>query len=101
MISKKARNRKKAISFAMRLVAFIEPGSLSHFQIKIMRKLVLFASYRRQNIYNVDVKKISLDQLELYRITPSNISDKKKFYFFMGAGSLLVTSKFIDAMYLF
>ena len=64
MISRKARNRKKVISFVMRLVALIKPGSLSHFQIKIMRLLVLFASFRRANVNNVVVKKISLDQLE-------------------------------------
>ena len=82
MISKKARNRKKFISFAMRLVALIKPGSLSHFQIKMMRKLVLFASYRRSKVNNVLVKKISLDQLDLYRIIPNKISDKKKDFIF-------------------
>ena len=76
MISRKARNRKKVISFVMKLVAFIKPGSLSHFQIKIMRLLVLFASFRRANVNNVVVKKISLGQLELYRIIPNKISDK-------------------------
>ena len=86
MISKKARNRKKVISFAMRLVALIKPGSLSHFQIKILRGLVLIAAYRRPNTYNVVVKKISLDQLELYRIIPNKISDKKKILFFHGGG---------------
>ena len=86
MISKKAKNRRKVISFAMKLVALINPGNLSDFQIKIMRKLVLFASYRRSNINNVVVKKISLDQLELYRIIPNKISDKKKILFFHGGG---------------
>ena len=64
MISRKAKNRKKVISFVMRLVVLIKPGSLSHFQIKIMRLLVLFASFRRANVNDVVVKKISLDQLE-------------------------------------
>ena len=86
MISQRARNRKKVISFAMRLVALIKPGSLSHFQIKIMRKLALFASYRRSNFNNVVVKKIFLDQLELYRIIPNKIYDKKKILFFHGGG---------------
>ena len=86
MISRKAKNRKKVISFVMRLVAFIKPGSLSHFQIKIMRLLVLFASFRRANVNNVVVKKISLDQLELYRIIPNKISDKVKILFFHGGG---------------
>ncbi len=86
MISRKARNRKKVISFVMRLVVLIKPGSLSHFQIKIMRLLVLFASFRRANVNNVVVKKISLDQLELYRIIPNKISDKVKILFFHGGG---------------
>ncbi len=86
MISRKARNRKKVISFVMRLVALIKPGSLSHFQIKIMRLLVLFASFRRANVNNVVVKKISLDQLELYRIIPNKISDNVKILFFHGGG---------------
>ncbi len=86
MISKKAKSRKKVISFAMRLVALIKPGSLSHFQIKIMRKLVLFASYRRSHVNKVVVKKISLDQLELYRVKPKKLSDTKKILFFHGGG---------------
>ena len=86
MISRKARNRKKIISFVMRLVALIKPGSLSNFQIKIMRLLVLFASFRRANVNNVVVKKISLDGLELYRIIPNKISDKVKILFFHGGG---------------
>ena len=86
MISKKAKSRKKVISFAMRLVALIKPGSLSHFQIKIIRKLVLFASYRRSHVHNVVVKKISLYQLELYRIIPNKIYDAKKILFFHGGG---------------
>ena len=65
MISRKARKRKKVISFVMRLVALIKPGSLSYFQIKIMRFLVLFASFRGANVNNVVVKKISQDQLYL------------------------------------
>ena len=86
MISKKARNRKKVISFAMRLVTLINPGSLSHFQIKIMRMLVLFASYRRSSVNNVVVKKIFLERLKLYRIIPKKIFDTKKILFFHGGG---------------
>ena len=39
MISRKAKNRKKVISFVMRLVALIKPGELSLFQINIIRTL--------------------------------------------------------------
>ena len=102
MISRKARNRKKVISFVMRLVALIKPGSLSHFQIKMMRLLVLFASFRRAKVNNVVVKKMSLDQLELYLAEilcreiifveyklspeskyPSQLEDAKKAYSFL------------------
>ena len=86
MISRKARNRKKLISFFMRLVALLKPGSLSLFQIKIIRKLVLIASHRRLSVENVIVEKITLDQLELYRIKPKKILDKKKILFFHGGG---------------
>ena len=101
MISRKARNRKKVISFVMRLVVLIKPGSLSHFQIKIMRLLVLFASFRRANVNNVVVKKISLDQLELYRIIPNKISDKVKILFFHGGGFFVGNFKIIEVMHLF
>ena len=86
MISRKARNRKKLISFFMRLVALLKPGSLSLFQIKIIRKLVLIASHRRLSVENVIVEKITLDQLELYRIKPNKLLDKKKILFFHGGG---------------
>ena len=78
MISKKARNRKKVISFIMRLVTLIKPGSLSNFQIKIIRKLVSIASYRRPSVNKNVVEKIKLDKLNLYRIIPNKIIDKKK-----------------------
>ena len=78
MISRKARNRKKLISFFMRLVALIKPGSLSLFQIKIIRKLVAFASHRRSGVNKVIEEKITLDQLELYRIKPNKLLDEKK-----------------------
>ena len=90
MISRKARNRKKLISFFMRLVALLKPGSLSPFQIKIIRKLVLIASHRRLSVKNVILEKITLDQLELYRIKPKKILDKKKSCFSMGVVFLLV-----------
>ena len=86
MISKKARNRKKVISFVMRLVALIKPGSLSFLQIKIIRKLVLIASHRRSSVEKNVVEKIKLDQLDLYRIIPNKISDEKKILFFHGGG---------------
>ena len=86
MISKKARNRKKVISFLMRLVALIKPGSLSLLQVKIIRKLVLIASHRRSSVEKNVVEKIKLDQLDLYRIIPNKISDKKKILFFHGGG---------------
>ena len=86
MISRKARRRKKLISFFMRLVALIKPGSLSLFQIKIIRKLVAFASHRRSGVNKVIEEKITLDQLNLYRIIPNKISDEKKILFFHGGG---------------
>ena len=86
MISRKARNRKKLISFFMRLVALLKPGSLSLFQIKIIRKLVLIASLRRLSVKNVIIEKITLDQLELYRIKPNKLLDEKKILFFHGGG---------------
>ena len=86
MISKKARNRKKVISFLMLLVTLIKPGSLTHFQIKIIRQLVLIASYRRSSVNNTIFEKIKLDQLDLYRIKPKKLSDTKKILFFHGGG---------------
>jgi acetyl esterase/lipase len=86
MISKKARKRKKVISFLMRLVTLVKPGSLSHFQIKIIRQLVLIASYRRLSFSNNTFEKIKLDQLDLYRIKPKKLSDTKKILFFHGGG---------------
>ena len=86
MISKKARNRKKVISFLMRLVALIKPGNLSLLQVKIIRKLVLIASHRRSSVEKNVVEKIKLDQLDLYRIIPNKISDEKKILFFHGGG---------------
>ena len=86
MISREARDRKKLISFFMRLVVLIKPGSLSLFQIKIIRKLVLIASHRRSSVNKVIVEKITLDQLELYRIKPNKLSDGKKILFFHGGG---------------
>ena len=70
----------------MRLVALIKPGSLSLFQIKIIRKIVAFASHRRSGVNKVIEKKITLDQLDLYRIIPNKISDEKKILFFHGGG---------------
>ena len=81
-----ARNRKKVISFLMRLVTLIKPGSLTHFQIKIIRQLVLIASYRRSSFNNTIFEKIKLDQLDLYRIKPKKLSDTKKILFFHGGG---------------
>ena len=86
MISKKTRKRKKVISFLMRLVTLIKPGSLTHFQIEIIRKLVSIASHRRPSVNKNVVEKIKLDQLDLYRIIPNNIIDKKKILFFHGGG---------------
>ena len=86
MISTKARKRKKVISFLMRLVTLIKPGSLTHFQIKIIRKLVSIASYRRSIVNKNVVEKIKLDQLSLYRIIPNKLIDKKKILFFHGGG---------------
>jgi monoterpene epsilon-lactone hydrolase len=86
MISKKARNRKKVISVLMRLVILIKPGSLTHFQIRIIRQLVLIASYRRPSVNNTIFEKIKLDQLDLYRIKPKKLSDTKKILFFHGGG---------------
>ena len=86
MISKKARKRKKVISFLMRLVTLVKPGSLSHFKIKIIRQLVLIASYRRLSFNNTTFEKIKLDQLDLYRIKPKKLSDTKKILFFHGGG---------------
>ena len=77
MISKKARKRKKVISFLMRLVTLIEPGSLTHFQIKLIRQLVLIASYRRSGVKNTIFEKIKFDQLDLYSIKPKKLSDTK------------------------
>ena len=70
----------------MRLVALTKPGSLSLFQIKIIRKLVAFASNRRSGVNKVIEEKIKLDQLDLYRIIPNKISDEKKILFFHGGG---------------
>ena len=70
----------------MRLVTLVKPGSLSHFQIKIIRQLVLIASYRRLSFNNTTFEKIKLDQLDLYRIKPKKLSDTKKILFFHGGG---------------
>ena len=70
----------------MRLVTLVKPGSLSHFQIKIIRQLVLIASYRRLSFNNTTFEKIKLDQLDLYRIKPKKPSDTKKILFFHGGG---------------
>ena len=86
MISKKAKNRKKVISFLMRFVTLIKPGSLTPFQIKIIRKLVSIASHRRSSVKKNVIEKIKLDQLDLYRIIPNKISDEKKILFFHGGG---------------
>ena len=67
----------------MRLMALLKPGSLSLFQIKIIRKFVLIASHRRSIVNKVIGKKITLDQLDLYRIKPSKLSDEKKTCFSM------------------
>ena len=87
MISKKARNRKKVISFLMLLVTLIKPGSLTHFQIKIIRQLVLIASYRRSSVNNTIFEKIKLDpQIELSpRLALSHpITETSKLYFNYG-----------------
>ena len=70
----------------MRLVTLVKPGSLSHFQIKMIRQLVLIASYRRLGFSNTTFEKIKLDQLDLYRIKPKKLSDTKKILFFHGGG---------------
>ena len=70
----------------MRLVILVKPGSLSHFQIKIIRQLVLIASYRRLSFNNATFEKIKLDQLDIYRIKPKKLSDTKKILFFHGGG---------------
>ena len=70
----------------MRLVALTKPGSLSLFQIKIIRKLVAIASNRRSAFNKVIQEKITLDQLDLYRIIPNKVFDEKKVLFFHGGG---------------
>ena len=70
----------------MRLVALTKPGSLSLFQIKIIRKLVAIASNRRSAFNKVIQEKITLDQLDLYRIIPNKVFDEKKILFFHGGG---------------
>ena len=86
MISKKARKRKKVISSLMRLVTLIKPGSLTRFQIKLIRQLVLIASYRRSSVKNTIFEKIKLDELDLYSIKPKKLSDTKRILFFHGGG---------------
>ena len=86
MISKKTRKRKKVISALMRLVTLIKPGSLTHFQIKLIRQLVLIASYRRSSFKNTIFEKIKLEQLDIYSIKPKKLSDTKRILFFHGGG---------------
>ena len=77
MISKKARKRKSHILYNA-TCDFSKTGSLSHFQIKIIRQLVLIASYRRLSSHHTTIEKIKLDKLHLYRIKPKKLSDTKK-----------------------